>query len=136
MSRTVQELIEKLNENADLAEFRYFCIDECEGVEGQLPSLAETEAILRFMEEHPDLDYGMPGPLVRIVEQRFGDGYEDLLVDSINRRVTMHTLSMLNRITNGSQEPQRGAFIELIRGVAGSADLDEAIVAQAQYYLD
>ena len=55
-------------------------------------SITLVEKILLFMEEHPDIDYGMPGPLVHYVERYFLRGYEQLLYDSIKRKPTIHTL--------------------------------------------
>ncbi len=48
--------------------------------------------ILEFLELHPDLDVGTPGPLVHYVERFFGRGYEAQLTDSVRRRPTEHTL--------------------------------------------
>jgi hypothetical protein len=67
---------------------------------------AETiEPILRFIEEHPQLDLGAPGSLVHFVERFYGKGYETKLVESIWRKPTMQTVWMLNRILNGTEDP-------------------------------
>src|SRR5258706_1872315 len=57
--------------------------------------------ILRFMEEHPGLDYGMPGPLVHFIEEFYLKGYEERLIESVARKPTMLTVWMLNRVLNG-----------------------------------
>lgn len=63
--------------------------------------------ILRFMERHPDWDFGMPGDFVRYVERFYKQGYEDELVESLRRRPTRHTVWMLNRIINGEKDATR-----------------------------
>ncbi len=65
----------------------------------------ETVApILRFIEDHPTIDFGAPGPLAHFVERFFHQGYEERLVESINRKPTAHTIWMLNRVINGTKE--------------------------------
>src|SRR5579872_2035699 len=64
-----------------------------------------VDPILEFMEAHPNLDYGMPGALVHFVEEFYQKGYEERLVKSINRKPTMLTVWMLNRVINGTHEP-------------------------------
>ena len=64
-----------------------------------------TEPILRFMEEHPSIELGMPGALVHFAEKFYGRGYEEKLIESISRRPTRHTVWMLNRVINGAKAP-------------------------------
>ena len=52
--------------------------------ENEPKSLDIVEAILRFMEGHPDIDYGVPAPLVHFVETF--PGYEQKLFESVERR--------------------------------------------------
>jgi hypothetical protein len=50
------------------------------------------EPILRFMEEHPSVDFGVPGSLVHFVERFYRKGYEEKLVASVRRKPTSITL--------------------------------------------
>lgn len=61
-----------------------------------------VEPILRFMEEHTSIDYGGPGALVHFIEQFYGRGYEEKLLESIARKPTYHTIWMLKRVINGA----------------------------------
>jgi len=63
-----------------------------------------VEPILRFMEQHPAIEFGTPGALVHFVERFHGRGYESLLVESLLRRPTGHTAWMLNGIVNGTKD--------------------------------
>lgn len=56
-----------------------------------------------MMERHPLSDFGMPGAIVHYVEKFYKKGYEDLLIASVIRRPTVHTVWMLNRIKNAGE---------------------------------
>ena len=60
-----------------------------------------VEPILRFMENHPDVDYGTPGPLVHFVETF--PNYEEKLIGSVERQPTPNTLGMFNRAFNSKR---------------------------------
>jgi hypothetical protein len=62
--------------------------------------------ILAFMEKHPEIDFGLPGPLVHFIEHFHLKGYEELLISSVERKPTEHTIFMLNRVVNGTTEPE------------------------------
>lgn len=70
-------------------------------------SYKAVDPILLFLEKHPGLDVGSPGPLVRFVEQFSGDKYEAKLLQSIRRKPTAHTVWMLNRVINGTKDPEQ-----------------------------
>jgi hypothetical protein len=75
-----------------------------------------VEPILRFMENHREVDYGAPGPLVHFVETF--PNYEPKVVESVERRPTPHTVWMLNRIINGTRDIQkREALISVLEQV-------------------
>ena len=82
------------------------------------------QAILRFMERHPEIEYGSPGGLVHFVET-FPD-YEENLVESVERQPTPYTVWMLNRVINGKRNDtkERRAFMLVMEHVLvnGAAD--------------
>lgn len=82
--------------------------------------------ILELMENYPELDYGMPGPLVHFMEAFYGNGYEDLLLYSIHRKPTMHTLWMANRVLNLENDCKKSILITL-KNALEREDLDEEI---------
>jgi len=65
-----------------------------------------VEPILRFIEDHLAIDFGTPGALVHQVEKFYQQGYEELLLESIYRKPTALTLWMINRIVNGTKDPE------------------------------
>ncbi len=109
----------------------YDCVDAWERA-GVGPEVIEP--ILRFMESHPDLDYGAPGPLVHFLETL--DGYHRLLFESVDRQPTPHTLSMLNRVINGTTGRVRSKLLHLL-GRATHHPLATASAVRAAFrYLD
>jgi hypothetical protein len=103
MDSQVQAFVDSL-ENAvnrdDFLEYAYDIIEELSELDGANEAI---EPILKIMEKHPNIDYGKPGPLVHFLESYYKNGYEEILIDSLKRCPTMHTVWMLNRIINGSQ---------------------------------
>lgn len=90
--------------------------------------------ILQIMERHPLEDFGMPGSMVHFVERFFNKGDEEQLLESLRRRPTCHTVWMLNRIMNGSEEVQQ--YLELMEEIANNQNLEMEIRERAKEYLD
>ncbi|MEO9133130.1 MAG: hypothetical protein ABI240_18230, partial [Sphingomonas sp.] len=87
------------------------------GLEGA--GLDAVEPTLKFMEGHATIDYGSPGPLTHFIEQFHGHGYDELLLASVRRSPTAHTVWLLNRLINGTpDENKREAQIRAMRDVA------------------
>ncbi|SFO32770.1 hypothetical protein SAMN05216351_106137 [Pseudobutyrivibrio sp. JW11] len=99
-------------------------------------SLENVKRILTFMEKHPDVDYGMPGPLVHYIERFFLNGYEELLYDSVKNNPTEHTLWMLNRIINSPKLINRDKYLTLMKGIAVSDNVSKQIRSEAKLFLN
>ena len=94
-----------------------------------------VEPILQFMENHPEVDYGTPGPLVFFVEAF--SCYERKLIKSIQRKPTPNTVGMLNRVINSKSDPQqRRTVISVLEGVVENVAADAMTRSRASYYLD
>jgi hypothetical protein len=94
-----------------------------------------VEPILRFMEEHPDLDYGTPGPLVHLVE-RFNPDYEEKLIESVGRRPMDTNVWMLCRLLNGTEEPaQRGLLLQALAQATIHPLADQYTLERIREYL-
>lgn len=94
-----------------------------------------VDRLLRFMEDNPEIDYGMPGPIVHYMEKYYLLGYENSLYDSIARKPTSHTLWMLNRILNSADLVDREKYLTLLENVAKSKEVSNDISEEAAYYL-
>jgi hypothetical protein len=96
-----------------------------------------VDPILRFMEKHPSLDYGMPGALVHFLERFYGKGYEDKLIKSIQRRPTLLTVWMLNRMINGTKDPAtRHLLIATMEETRLHPMLDQKTLNQVNGFLE
>lgn len=85
-----------------------------------------VEPVLRFMEEYPDIDYGIPGMLVSFVETFYRRGYEPLLLASVRRKPTVHTVWMLHRLINGAATDQlREEYVRELEAAGVNPAADE-----------
>ena len=94
-----------------------------------------VDRLLRFMEENPSVNYGMPGPIVHYMEQFYLSGYENSLYNSMVRRPTSHTLWMLNRLLNSTDLVDRERYLTLLEDVVESAVVSSDIREEAACYL-
>ena len=102
-----------------------------------------VEPIVKFMEAHPEIDFGAPGALVHMIERPFGaesterDSYEDVVLASIKRKPTMHTAWLLYRIINAtSSSTKRDSFIQAFSDALGKQTLDEPTREQIMRFLE
>jgi len=102
---TPREVTDQLERIASADDFAAESALLTESWSGAGAGLETIEPILRFIEGHPNIDYGAPGALVHFMERFYGTGYEAQLVESVERKPTPPTVWMLNRIINGTKDP-------------------------------
>lgn len=102
---------------------------EVEGV-----GIEAVTPLLELMERHPMDDFGMPGAIVHFVERFYKNGYEELLIESVKRRPTMHTVWMLNRVMNGSEN--KNDYFEIMKEVTERSDVEEEIKNSVSEFMD
>jgi len=100
---------------ADLDNIAERLVEEDERGEG-------VEPVLRFLEAHRDIDLGMPGPLVHYVEGFFRNGYEEKLMESLQRAPTPRTVWMLNRLLNGLAGAEKEAYLSEMKRLTDFED--------------
>ena len=97
------------------------------------------EPILRFIEENPELDYGIPGPLVPFIEEFYLNGYKEYvhtLIESVRRRPTILTAWMLNRVVNITEDlAEKEALMHVMRQAVSDPKADKATRAGLQMFL-
>ena len=69
--------------------------------------------ILELIANHPEVDFGSPGELVHFVEKFYHKGYEDLLLESVQKNPTVHNIWMLHRCYN-AQDPELVSKIKVL----------------------
>ena len=129
----LNSIIEKMENEIDtdvFIEIMDNCIQE---IEESGIGIEAVEPLLQFMERHPLSDFGTPGSIVHFVEKFYKQGYEQLLITSVKRCPTMHTVWMLNRVKNGEQEQQEN--LEILNDIAHNKDIEEEIRRLAQDFL-
>ena len=126
------------SELADALSAEDLCLAEeiLEKIEEEDDSIEYVEAILKFMEENPYLDYGMPGPAVHYIERYFLRGYEQLLYESLTRRPIQHTVWMLNRIINSPKLEEKEKYLSLLSNIASDNSVDAAVREDAKNFLE
>jgi hypothetical protein len=104
--------------------------------ENEPKSLEEiVEPILQFMERHPEIEYGTPGPLVHLVETFLN--YEEKVIESVERRPTRQTAWMLNRMINGEQDQhERDVLISVLKRVLENPAADPLTRDTVSDYLE
>lgn len=95
--------------------------------------IAAVEPLLLFMERHPLNDFGMPGAIVHYVEQFYKSGYEDLLIASVTRRPTLHTVWMINRIKNAGENSDR--YRKVLQDILEKQDVEAEIKESVKEFL-
>lgn len=93
--------------------------------------------VLRFMEQHPAIDFGSPGPLVHFIERFHRQGYESELLASISRRPVQHTTWLLNRLINGENDRSaKRALIDAMGSILVNPEADALTIRSAREFLE
>mgnify|MGYP004560304031 FL=1 len=130
----MENVIKKLEQYIKDDEVTYEFDDAIEELKQLDLGLSSVESLLGFMEKHPFTDFGIPGEIVHYMERFYRHGYEELLVKSIERCPTIHTLFMMNRLINGGGD--REYYMELLKEVTERTDIEKKIQDVAQEYID
>ena len=105
-----------------------------EDIEENYDRSDSVKPLLLLMERHPLTDFGSPGPIVHFVERFYKKGYEEELVASLKRIPTLHTVWMLNRIINATDDPE--AYLSLLKQISENEACDKEIRDEASHFLD
>ncbi|MCH9693462.1 MAG: hypothetical protein K0U72_03040 [Gammaproteobacteria bacterium] len=95
-------------------------------------------AIFGLFEKHPNADFGMPGPLVHLLEGEYPGGYEDLLLESLARKPVPHTVWMANRLLNSSDvvDPLRVRLQRALKNTVSHPSADEGTRRDAAGFIE
>lgn len=108
----ISEILEKLNELENNSE--------------------AIQPILELIERSPDIDYGGPGPLGHFLEKHSKNGYEELLLQSIERKPTIYTLDLLHRLITYKEHPNHKIYFDLMIKISLSTNYPEDIIESAK----
>ncbi len=130
LNSIIQKMEAGMQDNEDFENVMMDCMAEIEENYNQLDSV---QPLLRLMERHPLTDFGSPGPIVHFVERFYQKGYEEELLPSLKRMPTLHTVWMLNRLINGTDQAE--VYLELLKEISENASYDKEIREEALHFL-
>ena len=134
MEIELSKLINKIEQSITSDEFVDISYDIVEEIENREDASEAIEPILLLIERNPNVDFGRPGPLVHFVEGFYKNGYEEKLVESLERFPTKHTVWMLNRIINGSEGDSKKYFLNVLEDIIVKPNVDNEVVLLAKYF--
>ncbi len=134
----INKIISKIENKIDETNFNLEIEEEIEELKSiQNISINVVNKILYIFEKHPNFDFGSPGELVHYLESFYKNGYENKLVDSIQRSPTEHTLWMLNRIINGTTESEeKDNYLNLLENIYSDKSIAQNIRSTARRFYD
>ena len=110
----------------------YEIVDE---LEKSRAGMSAVRTILTFMADNPEVDFGVPGPLVQFVESI--EGYQAELHASLARRPTDHTVWMLHRILNVTDNiGERERLLMLLEAAGNHPLADEGAKLAVERFLE
>ena len=123
---TLNSIIQKMEAGMqDNEGFETVMMDCMEEIEENYNQLDSVQPLLRLMERHPLTDFGSPGPIVHFVERFYKKGYEEELLLSLKRMPTLHTVWMLNRLINGTDQAE--VYLDLLKDISENVSCDKEI---------
>ena len=130
LNSIIQKMEAGMQDNEDFENVMMDCMAEIEENYNQLDSV---QPLLRLMERHPLTDFGSPGPIVHFVERFYKKGYEEELLLSLKRMPTLHTVWMLNRLINGTDQAE--VYLDLLKEISENASYNKEIREEALHFL-
>ena len=131
---TLNSIIQKMEAGMqDREDFETVMMDCMEEIEENYNQLDSVQPLLRLMERHPLTDFGSPGSIVHFVERFYKKGYEEELLLSLKRMPTLHTVWMLNRLINGTDQAE--VYLDLLKEISENASYDKEIREEALHFL-
>ena len=135
--RTIREIIsdiESLNLQGNNHQYVPLLNRIANEVESHPDGVQAIRQILILHEKHPAFHFGMPGPLTHSIESYYGRGYEDALIESLQRNPTAHTLWLANRIINAN-DGNSARFLAVLQEVTQRTDISEILKNEAFDFL-
>jgi len=121
LNSIIQKMEAGMQDNEDFENVMMDCMEEIEENYNQLDSV------------QPLLDFGSPGPIVHFVERFYKKGYEEELLLSLKRMPTLHTVWMINRLINGTDQAE--VYLDILKGISENASCDKEIREEALHFL-
>ncbi|MBE6889875.1 MAG: hypothetical protein E7485_07670 [Ruminococcaceae bacterium] len=125
----ITQLLQEIEDLIGSDYFQYDMEEKMELIKQNGAGIETVAPILEIMERNPLEDFGMPGAMVHFAES-FGEEYQPLLINSLKKRPSMHTVWMLNRCINGSAN--KDEYIALLKEISERTDIEKEIRDSAE----
>lgn len=95
-----------------------------------------VEPLINIMESNPNIDFGVPGPVVHFIEKFPEKDYVEILLKSLQKSPTIYTLWMLNRIINDPASQRKSEYIQVLLDISKRSDIEVHIREQAREFYE
>ena len=119
--KSIEDILEKKDwytEEPEFINLQYEIVDQMKADNIGFEAVA---SILELMEKNPLVEFGTPGPLTHFIEKFCKDqqeDYENILIKSVEKTPTVHTVWLLNRVINGSKNEERKELIGILNSIS------------------
>lgn len=131
--------LERIKNACDFSSEAYGLVDE---IRGSGIGIEIVNPILRFIENNPDIDFGMPGPLNHLLGEVYmvePGQFKMLLLASLRRLPSMVTVDILIQVVNSEcLVPERRWLLTNLKEIAGTLkdgdELRSQILEEVEYF--
>ncbi len=123
----------------DEAEFALIQYDIVAIMEQNQMGMEAVQPIIDLMEKYPLVEFGCPGPLTHFLEKFYLENnliYEKLLMQSVLKQPTVHTVWLLNRVINGTKTENKQELIQVLKSVSVNKSIHQEISVVAANFLE
>ncbi|WP_413511689.1 hypothetical protein [Myroides odoratus] len=119
-------------------EFALIQYDIVDIMEQNQMGMEAVQPIIELMEKYPLVEFGSPGALTHFMEKFYQENsrfYEELLLQSILKQPTVHTVWLLNRVINGTKTENDKELIQALKSVSMNKSIHQEIQKVAVNFL-
>ena len=142
MNKYIEPIEKWLEENEEWwsneSEFWLLQYDIVDKMKAENIGMESVLPILELMEKYPLVEFGTPGALTHFIEsfsEKNNDWYDNLVVQSVKKHPTVHTVWLLNRILNASTGEKRKEYFQIMESIYNDKTLHEDIQEVAKSFL-
>lgn len=132
--KELREAISSIDEMEDEMEFFPIANKILDKMKTLPNSIDAIEKILKIIEENDDKEYGMLA-IGHFLESFYGNKYEELLIESLQREPKAYTIYLLHRCINDEKNERRDDYIRLIKEISEDPQISREIREEAKEFL-
>jgi|SRR5690554_286950 len=143
MDKYLEPIINFLENNSDWwtveSEFWLLQYEIVDRMKADNVGIESIQPILELMEKYPLVEFGTPGSLTHFIEDfhtKDAQFYDNCVVQSVTRNPTVHTVWLLNRITNGTKPENREQYIQIMRSIYNNQSIHNEIRTATKNFLE